>query len=233
MALQLTVGQTVAMTAPEVATGAGLDAEPLPGGVWQFSTWPEHVLPPGLSVAGGKLSGTVADGATLDDATAYVVHLTDSPVYDDVTGQAYLTVTAAAAPDPTPDPDPTTTPTPTLVDRVLVLVEGEEEDRKLAEEAVTMVTAMAKSYTRGVGFTTKASDALDWTLPVTLGETTTAPNEEIAAVILTASARLLANPSQLGGSTTVGPFSSSFSGGFTGWTLVEQFVLNRYRKRAH
>ena len=46
--------------------------------------------------------------------------------------------------------------------------------------------------------------------------------------IITATARLVANPEQLG--TTVG--SVTVNGGFNGWTLAELFVLNRYRRRA-
>lgn len=80
----------------------------------------------------------------------------------------------------------------------------------LAGEHVTIVTAMARSYTRGNGFTA--------------GE----PAEDVAAVIVTATARLMGNPEQLG--YTRG--SVSMPGGFTGWSLAETFVLNRYRKRA-
>lgn len=79
---------------------------------------------------------------------------------------------------------------------------------------VPLITTMAKAYTRGQGFD---------------GDE---PNPEIAAVITTASARLAANPKQLGNTETAGPFSEAVVGGFNGWTLAEQFVLNRYRKRA-
>ncbi len=79
----------------------------------------------------------------------------------------------------------------------------------LAEQHVTIVTAMARAYTRDNGFTPD-------------------PADDIAAVITTATARLLANPEQL--ATDIG--SVSLRGGFTGWTLAELFVLNRYRKRA-
>ena len=77
-----------------------------------------------------------------------------------------------------------------------------------------IVTVLAKSYTRGNGF-----DGNE-------------PNTEIAAVIVTASARLAANPAQLATDHTAGPFSRSIRGGFDGWTLAEQIVLNRYRVRA-
>jgi hypothetical protein len=80
----------------------------------------------------------------------------------------------------------------------------------LAGESVTSITAMVRAYTRGEGFT----DA--------------EPNDELAAVITTASARLCANPEQA--ITDVG--SVSIRNAFNGWTLAETFVLNRYRKRA-
>lgn len=80
----------------------------------------------------------------------------------------------------------------------------------LADQHVQIVTAMARSYTRDRGFVGAA------------------PAEDIAAVIVTASARLVANPEQL--ATDVG--AVSMRGGFAGWSLAELFVLNRYRVRA-
>lgn len=80
----------------------------------------------------------------------------------------------------------------------------------LAGQAVPIVTTMAKAYTRDRGFTADV------------------PNTEIASVITTASARLVANPEQL--ATDVG--AVSIRGGFTGWSLAEQCVLNRYRVMA-
>lgn len=80
----------------------------------------------------------------------------------------------------------------------------------LAGQHVTIVTAMARAYTRDNGFTGNE------------------PADDIAAVITTATARLVANPEQI--ATTTG--SVAVNGGFTGWTLAELFVLNRYRKRA-
>lgn len=80
----------------------------------------------------------------------------------------------------------------------------------LAQEHATIITAMARAYTRDRGFTG------------------TEPADDIAAVITTATARLVANPEQI--PTDIG--SVSLRGGFTGWTLAELFVLNRYRKRA-
>jgi hypothetical protein len=81
----------------------------------------------------------------------------------------------------------------------------------LAGEHVAIVTAMARAYTRGKGFDENGD-----------------PLDDVAAVIVTATARLMANPDQI--ARTTGPFS--YSGGFTGWSLAETFVLNRYRKRS-
>ena len=76
---------------------------------------------------------------------------------------------------------------------------------------VPIITTLAKAYTRSRGFN---------------GNT---PNDEIAAVITTASARLASHPEQV--ALTVG--SVAFPrGGFTGWTAAELAVLNRYRVRA-
>lgn len=80
---------------------------------------------------------------------------------------------------------------------------------------VPLLTALARSYTRGHGFD---SDGV--------------PNDEIAAVITLAAARLSANASQLPHTTSVGPLSQDLRGGFVGWSVAELAVLNRYRVRA-
>ncbi|WP_460355838.1 hypothetical protein [Mycobacterium sp. ZZG] len=80
----------------------------------------------------------------------------------------------------------------------------------LAGDHAAVVTALARSYTRGRGFA--GAD----------------PAEDIAAVIVTATARLVANPEQL--ASDYG--SVSMRGGWQGWNLAEQIVLNRYRVRA-
>ena len=79
-----------------------------------------------------------------------------------------------------------------------------------------IVTVLAKSYTRGQGFTAT-------------------PNRtrSIAAVIVTASARLAANGcSQLRRKRVDDvEYDYTLRSSF-GWTLAEQIVLNRYRMRA-
>lgn len=80
-----------------------------------------------------------------------------------------------------------------------------------ASAALTTVGAMVDAYCRGKHRNTS-------------GEPRTGVNE----VILTAAARLLTNPEQL--PMDIGDVS--IRGGFTGFTLVELAVLNRYRKRS-
>lgn len=80
----------------------------------------------------------------------------------------------------------------------------------LAGDHAAIITALARSYTRGRGFVGAE------------------PAEDIAAVIVTATARLVANPEQI-----ASDFGSvGMRGGWQGWNLAEQIVLNRYRVRA-
>lgn len=83
----------------------------------------------------------------------------------------------------------------------------------LAGQHVLIVAAMARAYTRGQGF---ESD----------GE----PKADVAAVITTATARMVVNPEQTK-RYQVGDYSEA-PAVFQGWTLAELFVLNSYRKRA-
>lgn len=80
----------------------------------------------------------------------------------------------------------------------------------LAGEHVVIVTAMVKAYTRDNGFEQGM------------------PGDDLAAVITTATARLVSNPGQL--RHTVGDVTMNDS--FQGFSLAETFVLNRYRTRA-
>ena len=80
-----------------------------------------------------------------------------------------------------------------------------------AGQAITMAEAMVDAYCRGAH--RYASGA-------------TRPG--VDAVILMASARMLANPEGLKYATGVVTFNDAFNG----FTLAEQMVLNRYRRRA-
>lgn len=89
---------------------------------------------------------------------------------------------------------------------------GHAVDVAQGEQTLAMVTAFAKAYTRGRGFV----DGV--------------PAEPIAAVIITATARLLNNPT--GRSFAQIEDFSHRPGTFHGWNLVERLVLNGYRLRA-
>lgn len=80
----------------------------------------------------------------------------------------------------------------------------------LAGTHAEVVTQMCRAYTRDGGFAAGV------------------PNDDIAAVIVTAAARLVSNPQQL--ANDVG--NVSMRGGFNGFSLTERLVLNRYRKLA-
>ena len=92
---------------------------------------------------------------------------------------------------------------------------GKPEDAAIlatSEQVIPIVTVMVKADVRG---------GSDWEA-----------NEELEAVIVTAAARMVSNPTGLAHDMTSCPFSHSLRGAFQGWTLAELFVLNRYRKRA-
>lgn len=89
---------------------------------------------------------------------------------------------------------------------------GQQADSERGMAVINVVTALVKSYTRGQGF------SLD------------GPNEDINAVILSASARLLRNTSGVV-QESMGPFSAQFDGDFS-FTVAEKFALDRYRVRA-
>lgn len=92
---------------------------------------------------------------------------------------------------------------------------GQDVNAEQAAAVIEIVTAKAKAYMRGRGWGTD-------------GE----PYRDVRAVILTASARLLTDPSQITAQHTMGPFSVSYRNGFDSWTVSELYVLNRYRERA-
>src|SRR5690348_4969648 len=88
---------------------------------------------------------------------------------------------------------------------------GRTVDSTQEAAVLSIVSSLAKSYTRGRGFT----DGV--------------PADDIAAAILTASARLLSHPRQVGIDETVGPQSARFISTPVAWSVAELSVLNRYR----
>lgn len=82
----------------------------------------------------------------------------------------------------------------------------------LAGEHLPLVTEMARTYTRGVGFK---------------GDV---PNDAIAAVITSATARLTNNPELLQ-TEQIGDYTARYTT-FQGWSLIERQVLDAHRRRA-
>ncbi|WP_245905963.1 hypothetical protein [Mycolicibacterium palauense] len=116
-------------------------------------------------------------------------------------------------PEPQPEPEPGALPGVAEAAQKVAAFLGQADNPQvllLAAEVTPVITAMVRAYVRDRGFTGAV------------------PNAELSSVIITASARLMANPEQL--DTTVG--ATGIRGAFAGWTLAEQAVLNRYRKRA-
>lgn len=102
----------------------------------------------------------------------------------------------------------------TAADVAAFLSQGDNPELvALAGQVVPIVREMARSYTRGLGFSQ---------------ENPAQCSEGLAAVITTASARMISNPLQ--NQQTVGGVTEG--AGFVGWSLAELFVLNGYRKRA-
>lgn len=58
------------------------------------------------------------------------------------------------------------------------------------------------------------------------------PRPGVAHVVLTVAARIAANPGQVSYRVSAGAFSKQVGKGFSGFTLAELSILNRYRKRA-
>lgn len=79
-----------------------------------------------------------------------------------------------------------------------------------AQAVVDVITALAEEYTRGRGFV----DGV--------------PTPVVAKVIVSASARLLANPDQIEFQTG----SVAIRGAFSGWSPLEKTLLNSVRKVA-
>lgn len=116
-----------------------------------------------------------------------------------------------------PEPEPETPPAPGGVSgaSLLAFVGQDAADPELvalADQHLAAVTAMAKAYTRDRGFTADGT-----------------PKEDVAAVLMTATARLLDNPQQ-NQREAYGDYQVT-STPFVGWSLVELAVLNRYRVR--
>lgn len=99
---------------------------------------------------------------------------------------------------------------------------GDERLIALGDVHIVQISALARAYTRGMGFRITN---------VHLGNNvfSAEPNDEIAAVIIMATARLVVNPAQVASEEADGYRTQ---GAFGGWTLAERMLLDRYRLKA-
>ena len=102
---------------------------------------------------------------------------------------------------------------PTALDVVNFLGRpGDPPLQAVATEHVRLVTAFVHAYTRGRGFDDDAEECAD----------------DVRAVIVASTARLVVNPAQVEREEADG---YSVVGAFRGFTLPELLVLNGYRTR--
>ena len=102
---------------------------------------------------------------------------------------------------------------PTYVELGALL--GRTVSEEQGSAVLQVVTALAKSHTRGIGFDSEGIPAYD-----------------IAAAIFTCAARLISHPRQVGIDETKGPESARWLATPVAFSLAELTTLNRYRVRA-
>ena len=94
---------------------------------------------------------------------------------------------------------------------------GDPQTLQQAAAVLPTVVEAIRGYTRGEGF--ESGVMKDFFSP------------DLAIVVKSVCARIMANPSGLRISDTTGPFSHDVAG-WNGFTLMEQVALNRWRVRA-
>lgn len=105
---------------------------------------------------------------------------------------------------------------PTALELQKYLEDGASQpDLEQAQQVIDMAGAYVQAYTRGRG---RLPDG-EW-------------RDGVGEVVMSVAARLAANPNIISWRNQAGNFSQHRGEGFTGFTLAEQFVLNRYRKQS-
>lgn len=164
--------------------------------------------------------GETATGVTTAHEYAadgtYVISL----VVTDTTGAVgHMTKTAIVSTVAPPEPEAPSLPISDLAADVVTFM-GREGDAGLEALAAVHVPVMAElvnAYVRGNGPTRNGLGLGEFSFPA-----------DLRAVVVTASARLLANPAQLESESADG---YAARGSFSSFSLAEQAVLHRYRRR--
>jgi hypothetical protein len=157
-----------------------------------------------ISTSGTNYAALVGTGSTANYSTFTWSRVSGSLPVDLPNAGQTLTIS-----EPPVDPDPDPEPPSELVAAVSAFL-GQTGNTVLETQIashVDVIAALAKSYTRGNGFT----DGV--------------PDETITKVIVSATARLVANPEQT--ETQVG--TVVLRSYFTGFSVIERLVLNEYR----
>lgn len=204
MPIVLTAGEPATYTARALWDTLEL---PAPGTFDTFTIDTAASLVPGMTVTSEEITGTPSTNGQFQ--VVVIEQYRDE--FGDFTTRTHtipVVITGGSDPDPEPEPEPVDP----AVERIArFLGQADNPDLvALAAEHLPIITAMAKAYTRGGGFT---------------GDH---PADDVAAVITAATCRLIANPEQL----RYQAGSVQINDSFRGWTLAESFVLNRYRRRA-
>ena len=197
----LELGQTYTFTVAQMYTYVDTGTNAYPGDS-QAIGWSLYVFgstpPPGMTVTATSFSGTPTE------AGDFVVVLEWANRYNQKTRYNVLVAVAGNEPEPVEVID-------AKADVAALMGQPDNPDLvAVIDQALETIYQLVSAYTRGNGFTGGV------------------PNPELRAVIRTATARLTANPEQVG--STVG--GVTVGAGFNGWSLAELAVLNRYRKRA-
>ncbi|RBY85739.1 PKD domain-containing protein [Blastococcus sp. TF02A-30] len=129
------------------------------------------------------------------------------------------TVTVSTVPVVTPEPEAPSLPISDLAADVVTFMgrEGDAGLEALAAVHVPIVAELVTAYVRGRGPTRNGLGLGEFSFPA-----------DLRAVVVTASARLLANPAQLESESADG---YAARGSFSSFSLAEQAVLHRYRRR--
>lgn len=101
---------------------------------------------------------------------------------------------------------------PTAADLQMLL--GSAVDAEQATAALSTVTALVSAWTRGGGFAAGV------------------PADDVRAVILTATCRLISNTTGLLYDQVEGPSQISYRSAFNGFTVAEQMALDSHKVRA-
>lgn len=207
MALSINVGEQSTITAAQVAQEAGQTADLT---LMRFNA---SQAIPGMVRAGGTETWATELAGAPSTAGTYTLQ---ADLVDAGTSYGAYTadvVVVGSEPDPDPDPEPEHHPLAARLAAYLRLP-GDPGMLQLADTHLPIVEAFVHGYTRGRGF----------------GEDGR-PEAPLEAVVISATARLSANPEQVT-AYTAGDYSEK-SAVLAGWTLPEQAVLHRYRRRTN